>query len=236
MEIPSHRLETIENLHLVFRSYRSHDGFGHWYRGQADASWQLLPKAGRPEYYLPDNRDLGRFRNWCQQAIAYSSLPSNDLERLAIAQHHGLTTRLLDWTKNPLVACFFASCESPEADGTVYILETPQHLLTDKSTIGYITSNTGVFGYIPNAITPRVLNQKGLFTVHCDASQEIEASCSRLQGKTCNILQLVVPAQLKRDVIELLDDYGVDRSTLFPDLDGLSAHINRHTLRIKART
>ena len=235
MEIPSHRLSELENLHLIFRGYRSHDGFGHWYRGQADSAWALLPKAGRPDYYLPDNRDLGRFANWCQQAVAYSSLPTNDLERLAIAQHHGLATRLLDWTKNPLVACFFACFEAPNADGCVYILETPNGLFTDKNTCSDLTKHKGVFGYLPNAITPRVLNQKGLFTVHCDASQEISAECSRFEGKGCNLLKLTIPAEMKGDIIDLLDDYGIDRSGLFPDLDGLSSHINRHTLAMKAR-
>jgi hypothetical protein len=53
-------LVDLEMLHLVFRGYRSHDGMGFLFRGQADASWDLLPKAGRKDFLLPDNRDLGR--------------------------------------------------------------------------------------------------------------------------------------------------------------------------------
>jgi len=236
MDIKRFILPDLEKLHLVFRGYRSHDGFGYWFRGQADLSWDLLPKAGRKEYRLPDNRDLGRFNSWCKQAIAYCALPTSELERLAIAQHHGLATRLLDWSKNPLVACFFACFESPLADGVVYILETPESLCIEASTLDQVKAQKGVFGYLPNAIAPRVLNQKGLFTVHCDATQPIEVRPSRIDKTQPNLIQLIIPAKLKSEIIKLLDDYGIDRSVLFPDLDGLSAHINSHTATMKRNT
>lgn len=91
----------------------------------------------------------------------------------------------------------------------------------------------GVFGYMPSAISPRVLNQKGLFTVHCDAMQPIDVGSSRIDNEDSNLVKLVIPANLKDDVLTLLDDYGIDRAMLFPDMDGLSAHINRHTLEMK---
>src|SRR6266496_4675707 len=85
----------------------------HWiYRGQDNITWPLLPKAGRPEYFLPAtdywkergqvSSDLGPFGTWRDAAIAFTEcLPGNDFEALAFAQHYGLATRLLDWTRNP---------------------------------------------------------------------------------------------------------------------------------------
>ncbi len=226
-------LTNLEMLHLVFRGYRSHDGLGFLFRGQADASWDLLPKAGRKEFFLPNNRDLGRFWSWTQQAVAYSSLPSSDLEQLAIAQHHGLATRLLDWTMNPLVACFFACSEQIKKDGAVYIYECPDKIVNEEHSFNVLEETPGVFGYFPKSISPRVLNQKGLFTVHCEAFRQISVSKSRLGNEESNLLVLIIPAKLKEDIVKHLEDYGIDKSVLFPDLDGLSAHINRKTLRIK---
>lgn len=229
MNIKIFTLPDLEKLHLVFRAYRSHDGFGVVFRGQASLAWELLPKAGRKEYSLPDNRDLGRFNTWCRQAIAYCTLPTSDLERLALAQHHGLATRLLDWSKNPLVACYFACCEQPSDDGAIYMYELPDGLLTEQITLDQIKGLRGIFGYLPKAIAPRVLNQKGVFTVHCDAREPVKVGPSRIDKDQPNLVQMIIPAKMKSDVLKLLDDYGIDRSVLFPDLDGLSAHVNSRT-------
>jgi hypothetical protein len=226
-------LSDIEIFHLVFRGYRSHDGMGFLFRGQADASWDLLPKAGRKEFLLPDNRDLGRAWAWGRQAVAYCSLPSSDLEQLAIAQHHGLATRLLDWTMNPLVACFFACFDQVEKDGAIYICETPNQVVSEDNSVDDLKRLSGVFAYFPKSINPRVLNQKGICTVHCPASRKIEVKESRLGNGDPNLIVLIIPAKLKEDVLKHLEDYGIDQSVLFPDLDGLSAHINRKTLRMR---
>src|SRR2546427_519519 len=103
--MPAYRLTKTFDLHTFFDAYRAHPPVGWWFRGQSDATWLLVPKAGRHEYFLPNDRDLGRFKSWKDRAVAYlGSLPTDEWECLAIAQHHGLATRLLDWTYNPLVA------------------------------------------------------------------------------------------------------------------------------------
>ena len=53
--------------------------------------------------------------------------PRNDWEWLALAQHYGLPTRLLDWSRNPLVAAFFAVKEESETDSAIYILESKKY-------------------------------------------------------------------------------------------------------------
>jgi hypothetical protein len=72
------------------------------FRGHADATWKLVPKAGRAPYWSGEpKRDAHLFDKWKRQAVGYlsSRLPT-DWDWLAVAQHHGLATRLLDWSTN----------------------------------------------------------------------------------------------------------------------------------------
>src|SRR5262249_39321139 len=81
-------------------------GEGWIFRGHADANWELKPKAGRPPFL---GREKELFDAWKRRAIEH--LPSHVTsiwDLLAIAQHHGLATRLLDWTTNLLNAAYFA--------------------------------------------------------------------------------------------------------------------------------
>ena len=233
MKIPTYKPENLENFHELFRAYRSHDGLGNWFRGQSDSSWPLLPKAGRKEYFLPDNRDLGRFHDWCKNAVAYCKLPKNKIESLSIAQHHGLATRLLDWTMNPLVAAYFCCIENQETDGSIYILETPDKLANDNLNIEDLKSHIGVIGYMPRFISPRMLNQRALFTIHCDARKEIPITESILKNGRKNQIKILIAAELKKEITKMLDDYGINRVSLFPDLDGLSLYMNHKTELIK---
>lgn len=225
-----HELTHVMQLHGFLNMFHIIET-GWWFRGHADASWPLIPKAGRPEYTMKEvnpgkPRDLGRFSVWRSQAIAYlPNLPHNDWECLAIAQHHGLATRLLDWTNNPLVAVFFACCECMHSNGALYCY-MPEVFC--RETLRLDAEAVGI-GYMPRAISSRILNQRGMFTFHSPPTAPIKVKQIDAHPETPNLVQLVIPAALKLDMLEHLDRYGINRVTLFPDLDGLSSHINYQT-------
>ena len=188
-----YKIENIESFHKIFRVFRNHFPLGWWFRGQASILWELLPKAGRREYFLPNHRDLGRFNDWRKNAAAYSkSLPENDWECLALAQHHGLATRLLDWTYNPLVATYFAINSFYDIDGVIYCYD-PIEFIDENFFSMKDEEKPSVYAYVPKLISPRILNQGGLFTVHSPANRQIESYPHKVWENHSNISSSVSP-------------------------------------------
>lgn len=228
MEPTRHTFTDLSNIHDVLRGVRPHGGLGYVYRGHANCDWKLIPMAGRDQFLLPNNRHIGRFNDWKSQAIAYQKeLPENPWECLALAQHHGLATWLLDWSMNPLVALYFACCDSPNTNGMLHAFRASEFIDVEKSPIDAECKPGGMF--LARSISPRMLNQRGCFTVHNPPDKIID--CERDPNCTDrpNLMQFTVPASMKQEILKMLDDYGVNRATLFPDLDGLSSHINWKT-------
>jgi len=186
--------------------------------------------------------DLGRFRQWREHAVAYCrDLPNNDFECLAFAQHYGLATRLLDWSSNPLVALFFAVEGRHDVDGAVYCYLTQINVVPDKLTPEQLRV---VAKYNPRPFDRRILAQGGLFT--CHPQPEVALQAEGIQDETIrevsrvdvNLVVIRVRASLKAILQRQLDDVGINRKALFPDLEGLSEFVNwetRQSVEIKQK-
>jgi len=188
------------------------------FRGQADADWPLVPKAGRVSW-PEDADDLRLFRGWKRRAVEYVAYRlDSDWDWLALAQHHGLATRLLDWTLNPLAAAFFAVCEVEDKDGALFAFRTAKEPLSHSQDL---STFAGVTFLLPRSVTQRISRQTSLFTVHGPPATPLTTLAT--DGR---VIKVEIPSTAKRQVRRQLNFYGVNRLSLFPDLDGLSAHLN----------
>ena len=189
------------------------------YRGVKSISYDLVPKIGRISPPTPD-KDRGEneqeiIRTWKERALPFlTSVPQTDWDWLALGQHHSLPTRLLDWTSNPLVACYFAVEEQSENDSMIYAYETRWFISVKDNPDPFDYKKVGKF--IPRHITARITAQSGLFTIHPNPYVPFTSD---------KIDRIIIPNDIRFTLKKTLNRYGINRVSLFPGLDGLARHI-----------
>jgi hypothetical protein len=209
----------IESLQDAFALHARYSTDKRWaFRGHADASWKIAPKAGREGFDRVDDKVV--FDAWKRMAVAHHVTPvQDDWDWLAVAQHHGLATRLLDWTSNPLIALFFAAAEYDDRDGAVIAVFFPRYLPLDD----YQPFKTSLTGFVrPRGVVPRIIRQGGSFTYHAEPAKPLAENVGMVEK--IEIIQ--IPKGAKKALVAQLAFFGVQRYSLFPDLDGLSALTN----------
>jgi hypothetical protein len=212
------------------------------YRGQS-ARWPLVPRIGRlllpsHDFEYTERQMIAEFE---REAPSFSAWMSRDpWDSLAVAQHHGLATRLLDWTRNPLVALWFAVREPPKFDcAVVWVLETKlvDVVADGVGTTPFLISQTCVFR--PRHVTPRIRAQDALFTVHKrvrDASSDGRFIPLDENRDYQHFLHAIEITAGKCPVVhEELRRCGIHAASVFPDLDGLARRIEADYVPALAR-
>ncbi len=231
--------------------YRSHYAF----RGLSDLNYKLETSLIRLGGAFPqlERHVIRNFRKYAQLGDADQHF--SDWKWLTIGQHHGLPTRLLDWTYSPFVALHFATTNIQhfDRDGIIWCVdytlvhkklpaELKDQQLYSKSdvfTVGMLKRVTGnsidpfddlqdapfVVFFEPPSMDDRIVNQFALFSVASDPCLVID---KWLKKHPKMFYRIILPKEIKWEIRDKLDQANITERVLFPGLDGLSTWLKRH--------
>ncbi len=217
------QVNSFEEFNTILTGVQPNERY--FFRGVKDTSYKLIPSVGRDDIpiigYINERIMFKMFQN---QAVSYlKDRPQTKWEWLALAQHHGLPTRLLDWTTNPLVALWFATekakIKSVDDKFAIYWLTVKSgidHDIMDNDNDPFNTEGAHLIA-LPH-LSSRIKNQFGLFTIQDDPKKELNEYFNR-------IIKYEFNASLKSEFRDKLNLYGINASTIFPDLNGVAQSI-----------
>ncbi|MBP5230557.1 MAG: FRG domain-containing protein [Clostridia bacterium] len=226
------------------------------YRGLPNAEFRLTTSLRINCKDKSDELEPSILRNFTKYAsIEDPTLKDSVWKQMIIGQHHGLPTRLLDWTRSPLIALHFANSVSAwdklgRRDCVVWRIDMTEinQLLPEayanrlgSSSVFTVESLTSVADSLekydrdmngdafvnlePPSVDQRIVNQYSFFSVIPKGIRDIEEF---LDLHTERTVRYLVPGRLRWDVRDLLDQLNISERILYPGLDGLSRTLARH--------
>jgi hypothetical protein len=242
------------------------------FRGLSDQAYRLettLMRLGGPYRDLEPHL----LRNFRKYAQSESGELGSFWHMLATAQHHGLPTRLLDWTYSPYVALHFATAgpHNFHLDGAIWIVDygrahellpealrrllrhegaqafteellatlhsgLPTAVQSHESSFHKAIETLRIFDTLgaeeefllffePPSIDDRIVNQYALFSILPNSQRRVDEWLERHPDL---YRRLIIPAALKWEIRDKLDQCNITERVLFPGLDGLSSWLRRH--------
>lgn len=246
MKFRSRRIRNTRELLTALGQLRDTEPI--WFRGQPVADWELVPSIARGDdgRTLPtieqslEHRLAGHFKQNALQMV--DERPVGEWEWLFLMRHHGVPSRLLDWSESPLTALYFASqsVDGASDDGALWVL-WPRALnalsnLTAPGIPSFLEEEEALRNYHPDVISkghplgvgpvaglaprnsPRMQAQLGVFSIHELTMTPIER-LKDAHGRVQHVGKYIVPVSDKEAILQELADLGVTRLSLFPDLD-----------------
>lgn len=223
------------------------------FRGMGRASYELVTGLTRLGHASPE-RERALLRAFRKYAFGDEVPDDSVWNWLALAQHHGLPTRLFDWTYSPYVALHFATDEVDQfsEDGVIWAVDygRSNHLLPPRLQRILRSADSSVFTsdllcqaastleefdrlaeedfvafFEPPSLDARIVNQYALFSLISNPGIRLDAW---LADHSQVYRRIIVPAELKWEIRDKLDQANITERVLFPGLDGLSRWLRRY--------
>jgi hypothetical protein len=254
-----HVAKTWEDLQLILYNiertehgrYRSN----YVYRGVDDKSYGLESSLQRIGSHFA-SIEGSLLRNFLKYA-GPQDVPSDSLlAKLAVAQHHGLPTRVLDWTTAPRVAAHFATSNERlyDKDGAIWCIDIaavrsllPKHLhaildrerafvfsiemLEAYKTLDQfdqlLSEREFVLFFEPPSLDARIINQGAMLSIMPSPTLDLKLLLQQPEWAPL-FKRVIIPKELKWEVRDKLDQDNVTERMLFPGLDGTSRWLRRY--------
>jgi FRG domain len=224
-------IDDVKSSHFDISRKQSVKQEGHLlFRGQ-NKDLPLLPKIARSDQKLnPVDKESAMLSELKIRGGVYRDLSLLDTwGLLSLAQHYGLATRLLDWTRNPLVAIWFACKEVVDENSPhVYILLPHWEIdFLDRKKLLNPDDHVGISILRPQMEDSRVIAQDGWFTVH-PVSRKYRKflPLGELAHHAEGMVKIKINTNSKGAILRDLDTLGISYQTIFPDLEGVCQYIN----------
>jgi len=213
-----------------------------WYRGLTNVDWKLVPSIFRGSNDSEKRLEINLIKKFKQDAtLLMNPLPNENYAWLFVMRHHGVPTRLLDWTESPLVAAYFSVIgDDKEKDGVVWAL-SPLELnnqeprkLDDQNNLPTFSEDTEMVAYTPESYsqekmstllpiafiaprnTQRMRSQLSTFVIYHRDKTPLEEI-----GDRKHIWRYIIPSSAKERIKKELEAIGIGKFQLFPELESL---------------
>jgi hypothetical protein len=218
-----------------------------WFRGQGKITYELKSSLFRQRFTTIEEflvNERGRY-NWFKN-LGHIHHNADDWELVCLMQHHGVKTRLLDWTESFATALYFASEKWEENQISIWMLNPQRLNYKSIQTTRYFTIHNDSYRarlyqeddkkFFDNSVAlhpirsnNRIVAQQGMFTIQGNTLKSLDKEFDGSLIEEGILKEIRIDYDCKSEVFKFLKLVGMHPFSIYPDLNGLADYVNQLT-------